>query len=125
MEVVPLTAVPSQLVSPVLNSQSTSISIYQLGFPPNAALYFDLVANGSPIVNCRKCRAYSGSLTEAPPFMLLDARYQDFEGDFLFLDTQGDQDPQYSGLGTRWLLVYYAPSDLAAIGDPTEQAAAA
>ena len=125
MQVIPLTAVPSQLVSPVLNGQSTSISIYQLGFPPNQDLYCDIVANGAPIINCRKCRAYSGSATEAPAFMLLNARYQGFDGDFLFIDTQGDEDPRYAGLGTRWVLIYFTPADLAAAGDPTEQAAAA
>lgn len=115
MQTVPLTAVPSQLVQAVLNSQSVSLSIYQLGFPPVAELYCDLVSDGVPIVNCRKCRAFSGSSTEAAPFMLLDAAYWGFQGDFLFIDTEGDEDPQYSGLGSRWQLVYYSPSDLAGL----------
>jgi hypothetical protein len=119
MNTIPLTAVPSQLVSASLSGQSVSLSIYQLGFPPVAELYCDVVSNGAPIVNCRKCRAYSGSTSEAPPFMLLDARYWGFSGDFLFIDTQGDEDPQYSGLGSRWQLLYYDESDLAAAGDPT------
>lgn len=113
MQVVPLTAVPSQLVTAVLNGQSVTLSIYQLGFPPVAELYVDVQSNGSPIVNCRKARAFSGSSNEAAPFLLLDAGYQGFEGDFLFIDTQGDEDPQYSGLGARWQLLYYAPADLA------------
>lgn len=121
---IPLAALPSQSLSVSLNNQAVSISIYQLGTPPVADLYCDIAANGVAVVNCRKCRAYSGSETEAPPFLLLNARYWGFEGDFLFLDTQGDTDPAYPGLGTRWLLLYFAPSDLAAIGDPTQQAAA-
>lgn len=119
MNTIPLTAVPSQLVQVALAGQSVSISIYQLGFPPVADLYCDIVANGIPIVNCRKCRAYSGSTSEAAPFLLLDARYLEFAGDFLFIDTQGDEDPQYSALGTRWQLVYYDEADLQAAGDPT------
>jgi hypothetical protein len=115
MQLIPLTAVPSQLISANLNSQSVSLSIYQLGFPPVAELYIDLVSNGTPIVNCRKCRAFSGSSTESAPFLLLDAGYWGFQGDFLFLDTQGDEDPQYSGLSSRWQLIYYSPTDLAAL----------
>ena len=128
MLLVPLTAVPSQLVTTILNGQSVSLSIYQLGFPSQQALYIDVTANGAAIATCRKCRAFSGLTTDAPPFVLLDARYQPFEGDFLFLDTQGvGLDPQYSGFGTngRWQLLYFTPEDLAALGDPTEQAAAA
>jgi hypothetical protein len=120
----PIKAVPSQQLSASLNGQSVTISIYQLGMPPVAELYCDISSDGAAIANCRKCRAYSGSATEAPPFLLLDSRYWGFEGDFLFVDTLGDEDPQYAGLGARWLLLYFAPADLAAIGDPTQQAAA-
>jgi hypothetical protein len=122
--VIPLKAVPSQQVTASLDGQSTTISIYQLGLAPATALYMDVAADSVAIANCRQCRAYSGSPTEAPPFMLLDSRYWGFAGDFMFLDTLGDEDPQYAGLGTRWLLLYFAPADLAAIGDPTQQAAA-
>lgn len=115
MQTVPLTAVPSQLVQPVLNGQSVSLSVYQLGTDALTALYCDLVSNGIPIVSCRKCRAFSGSATEAAPFLLLDAGYWGFQGDFLFIDTEGDEDPQYSGLGSRWQLIYYSPTDLAGL----------
>jgi hypothetical protein len=108
-----------------LGGQSVSLAIYQLGLAPVADLYCDLAADGVPIVNCRRCRAYAGGADEAPPFLLLDSRYLGFEGDFLFVDTIGDADPQAAGLGTRWQLLYFAPSDLAAIGDPTQQAVAA
>ena len=115
MQVVPLSPDPSQLISVVLGRQSASISIYQLGFPPNADLYMDLVSNGTAIVNTRKCRSYGGSATEAAPFLLLSGQYWGFQGDFLFIDTEGDEDPQYAGLGTRWQLVYYTAADVAAI----------
>lgn len=115
MQTVPLTPVPSQTVTAVLNGQSVTLSIYQLGFPPVAELYCDMSSNGTPIVNCRKARAFSGSSTESAPFMLLDSAYWGFQGDLLFIDTQGDEDPQFSGLGSRWQLVYYTPDDLAAL----------
>jgi len=115
MQLVPLTAVPSQLVQANLNWQSVSIAVYQLGMAPVTDLYCDLTSNGAPIVTCRKCRAFSGSATDAAPFLLLDSAYRGFQGDFLFIDSEGDEDPQYSGLGSRWQLIYYSPDDLAAI----------
>lgn len=115
MLVVPLQPVPAQQLSTNLNGQVVGLSIYQLGIPPVGDLYCDVTLDGSPIINCRRCRAYSGSATEAMPFMLLDAQYWGFEGDLIFVDTQGDADPVYSGLGSRWQLVYYDPSDIAAI----------
>ena len=118
MQVVPLAAEASQTLSIALNGQAVEIAIYTLGMPGSLGLFVDLQSNGVPIVNCRAARAYSGSSTEAPPFLLLDALYQGFQGDFLFVDTQGDADPEYSGLGTRWQLVYYTPADLVAAGSP-------
>jgi hypothetical protein len=115
MQTIPLTAVPSQSATVALSGQSVTVNVYQLGFPPVAELYCDVQSNGAPIASCRKARAFSGSTTEAAPFMLLDSAYWGFQGDFLFIDTQGDEDPQFSGLGSRWQLVYYTPDDLAAL----------
>ena len=44
---------------------------------------------------------------------IVRSAYLDFAGDFVFSDTQGNSDPYYSGLGTRWLLLYLTPADLA------------
>lgn len=37
---------------------------------------------------------------------LVREAYLGFAGDFAFVDTAGSDDPQYSGLGTRWQLLY-------------------
>ena len=37
---------------------------------------------------------------------LLNGQYLDFPGDFAFLDTQGSSDPDYLGLGSRYVLAY-------------------
>lgn len=42
--------------------------------------------------------------------------YLGFQGDFAFRDTQGDTDPYYTGLGTRYRLLYLTPDDLASLG---------
>ena len=39
-----------------------------------------------------------------------------FAGDFVFYDTQGNSDPVYTGLGTRYQLFYLTASELASIG---------
>ncbi len=38
--------------------------------------------------------------------------YLGFIGDFAFVDTQGDLDPYYAGLGTRYYLMYFTASEL-------------
>ncbi len=42
--------------------------------------------------------------------------YLGFSGDLAVVDTQGASDPVYTGLGTRYQMVYLAPADLAALG---------
>ncbi|WP_235012296.1 phage baseplate plug family protein [Caballeronia catudaia] len=37
---------------------------------------------------------------------LVREAYFGFVGDLAFVDSAGDDDPQYSGLGTRWRLLY-------------------
>ena len=37
--------------------------------------------------------------------------YLGFAGDLAFIDTQGTDDPSYTGLGSRWVLAYLTPSD--------------
>ena len=94
VQVVPLGAVPSQTLSIVLADQDCSISIYTL----STGLYFDLSVSDAPITRTKVCRNLGR--------LLLDREYLGFVGDFLFYDTQGELDPEYVGLGTRWLLLY-------------------
>lgn len=93
-QVVPLTAVPAQTLSIVLAGQNCAISVYTL----STGIYFDLDANGVAICRTVICR----NLAQ----LLLDRGYKGFVGDFVFTDTQGDDDPDYTGLGLRWLLLY-------------------
>ena len=38
--------------------------------------------------------------------------YLGFSGDFAWYDTQGSTDPIYTGLGSRYLLLYLYPNEL-------------
>jgi hypothetical protein len=37
--------------------------------------------------------------------------YLGFQGNIVFIDTQGTKNPEYSGLGTRYELIYMAPGE--------------
>lgn len=94
MQRIPLKAVPSQTLSVTLARQAAQIALRQNG----GSIYFDLQVGDKPIVRTRICRDRQR--------LLLDAKYQGFVGDFFFADTQGTSDPQFLGLGSRYLLIY-------------------
>lgn len=100
MKQVPLNAVPSQNLQIVLANQACSIDVYTL----STGLYLDLTANGEKIT--------TGVICEDQARLLLDRQYLDFVGDLMFIDTQGDDDPVYTGLGSRFLLIYLEAADL-------------
>ncbi|MBU9656059.1 phage baseplate plug family protein [Burkholderia cenocepacia] len=97
---VPLMANPSQKLSVLLAGQNCQISVYQ----KTTGLYLDLSVNNAPIKSGIICR---------DRVRLIRYAYLGFIGDLTFFDTQGVDDPQYSGLGTRWQLVYLESGDLA------------
>jgi len=118
---VPLAAVASQTLSVALAGQACELALYQRGAGAAAALYLDLTANGSAILTGRRVRAYGGLPATRAAFMLSGRRYLGFSGDLVFLDTQAShsqptEDPQPSGLGARWQLLYLSAADLAAAG---------
>jgi hypothetical protein len=100
MNAIPLNPVPSQTLSCVINNQSTQINVYQ----KTTGLYLDLLLAGVLILSSRICRNLA---------FLINQTYQGFQGDFSFVDTLGNTDPTYMGLGSRYQLVYFAPSDFA------------
>jgi hypothetical protein len=101
---IPVAAVPTQTLSIVLENQNCEITLQLFG----TSLYFSLTADAVPIVKTRIARNKIR--------FLLDAVYKPFVGDFVFVDTQGDTDPQYAGLGTRYLLVYMTEAEVNAAG---------
>lgn len=98
---VPLAAVPAQTLNTVLASQNCQISVYT----KTTGIYLDLTVNGVAITTCVRCVVGAR--------LLLDRAYLGFIGDLEFVDTQGQDDPSYTGLGSRWLLIYLEASDLA------------
>lgn len=105
MQIIPLSAVPSQTVTVVLNSQECIIHVYQR----STGLYLDLTVAGTLILAGVICQ--NGNL-------LVINTYLGFIGDLAFIDTLDASDPVYTGLGTQYLLAYLLPSDIVAASLP-------
>jgi hypothetical protein len=95
MLTIPLEAVPSQTVNVTLANQAAKITVRTIG----TKLYFSL----DGVVTNRICRDRQR--------LLVDAQYRGFEGEFAFVDTQGVDDPVFTGLGARFQLVYINAGD--------------
>lgn len=96
---VPLALAPSQTLSVVVGGQACNIALRQNG----ANMYFDLTVNSVPIVIAR--------IVRNKQLLLIDVKYKGFRGDFLFNDSQGDTQPVYTGLDTRYRLYYVETTD--------------
>ncbi len=99
MQVVPTQVLPSQTINIVLNNQICQINLYQKFYGLFADLYVDsvLVIGGVLALNLVR---------------IVRDTYLGFSGDLVFTDLQGDQQPYYTGLGTRYIFVYLEPDDL-------------
>jgi hypothetical protein len=92
-QTIPLSSVSSQTFNVQLGTQSCLINVYQ----KSTGLYFDLTLNSNQIISSMICLNLVGLVRES---------YLGFTGQLFFFDTQGTDDPDYTGLGTRYILVY-------------------
>jgi hypothetical protein len=100
MNTVPLQAVPNQTLQIVLDNQSCVLNLYQ----SPAALFMDVLVNDAPVVLGTICQNLN---------RIVRSLYLGFSGDFVFEDLQGTDDPDYSGLGTRFQLIYLTAAEAA------------
>lgn len=100
MNVIPLQPLPSQFLNVTLAGQACRIAVYQKG----TSLYLDLTVANVVRMTCVICRNRVRLVRQA---------YLSFVGDLAFVDTQGVLDPDYTGLGSRFQLVYLTPDDIA------------
>ena len=99
MLIVPIKPLPNQTLQVQLAGQAVSLNIYQLAY----GLFVDVLLNNAPVIN----GVIAQNLNR-----IVRSLYLGLVGDFVFVDTQGDEDPVYTGLGSRFLLVYLEESDL-------------
>jgi hypothetical protein len=103
MQTIPLQALPNQTMQVQLGTQNCTLSVFQFAY----GLFATLLVGATGIVVSAPCQNGNRLVRDA---------YLGFSGDLAFVDTQGSADPVYTGLGTRWQLLYFAPADLAALG---------
>jgi hypothetical protein len=112
--IVPLVAVPKQHLSIQLSDQQVDIWLRQLRY----GLFMDVNSSGVNMCSNVLCENMH---------MVIRAPYMGFNGDFAFFDTQGTDDPDYTGLGDggRFQLAYMTSDELAAAIAVAQAAAAA
>ena len=102
MQQIPVQSVPVQNLKVVLGGQNCELLIYQ----KTQGLFVDVSANGVAVVNATIAR-------DSVP--LVSRNYVGFLGNVLFIDTQGNDDPFYTGIGSRFTLVYLMDAEYATI----------
>ena len=99
MENIPVSAIANQSFQIILGDQDCSFRLYtrpeRAGGP--LRLYMDLYVGEATI--------FYGALCKDGVLLPL-SDYMPFEGGLLFVDLEGSDDPEYTGLGTRWSLLY-------------------
>lgn len=93
MQTVPIQAIPAQTLQVVLGGQNCQIAISQ----KPQGVFVDVSVDDVNIVTAVLAH-------DAVP--LICREYTGFIGNLLFIDTQGSDDPNYTGMGSRFTLNY-------------------
>lgn len=99
MQIIPIQPLPNQNLQVQLANQACTIELRQTAY----GLFCSLFIGANPIVSNVLCENLN---------RIVRSLYLGFSGDLAFNDTQGTSDPVYTGLGSRFQLVYLAASDL-------------
>lgn len=102
---VPLQPIANQTAQCALGGQAVTLNVYQQAF----GLYMDVLLGTQGIVQGIICLNKT---------LIVRNTYFGFLGDFIFLDTQGTSDPVFTGLGSRYSLLYLSTADIAALNLP-------
>jgi len=85
--------VASQELATVVNGQACGISLREM----DGKQYFSLTLNSVSL--CKNVLIQHDTT-------LVNAPYSKLIGDFIVIDTQGVEPPQYTGWDSRWVLLY-------------------
>lgn len=92
----------SQVLRCVIGEQQVQIATRQ----KRQGLFVDIAINGENIVTSVI------ALNEVP---IICREYLGFKGNFYFIDTLGSENPEYSGLGDRFNLIYLEEEEYALV----------
>lgn len=93
MQEIPLQPIASQLTKVVLGGQNCQLFVYQ----KPQGVFVDVNVDGVDMTTTVIAR-------DVVPLVCRD--YTGFIGNIIFVDTQGSDDPDYTGFGSRFVLVY-------------------
>lgn len=96
---IPITATPSQTLSVTLGGQSCQLAIRQ----KSTGVFMDVSVANNPVILSALC---------LDRVRMLRHPHLNFVGNLAFVDTQGATDPDYTGFGGRYQLVYVEATDL-------------
>ena len=102
---VPLQPIPNQTVQCQLGGQACTLNVYQ----ESTGLFMDVITAAGAVVTGRICLNAT---------LIVRYAYLGFIGDLEFLDTQNlsdPSDPDYTGLGDRFVLIYLSAEEVAAL----------
>lgn len=98
LQVIDLTSAKSQSLIVTLAGQQVGLRLLQR----TTGMYMDITLNNDPILQGIPC-LYGVKMVRS--------QCLGFKGDLVFLDRLGNNDPSWSGLGSRYVL-YYIPDRL-------------
>ena len=103
MQTIHLQTSANQTLQVILEGQNLSLRFYSRPLSDGIdRLYCDMALEQQAI--CRGCPCLDGVCMP-----LYD--YLGLAGKLLFVDMEGDADPHWSGLGSRWRLIYLTPEE--------------
>lgn len=97
MREIPLRQIPNQSLQTLLGGQNCTLRFYTRGVENEEHLFCDLAVDQTVVFAGVICQEFFG--------LKLYPHWQ-FAGSLFFVDMQGEEPPNWRGLGTRWKLVY-------------------
>lgn len=103
MQIVPLKPVPNQTVVVNLGAQPCTIEVYQTFY----RLFVNLAVNDVSLIVGVVAENFN---------RIVRSKYLGFDGDLMIYDTQGNDTPEWAGLGSRFVLAYLTADEADALG---------
>lgn len=96
---IPLEKIPNQQLEIILNNQDCTIHLYMRG----DYMFLDLAISNTPYFYGAICYDRSN---------ILPVQKEAFNGNFIFIDTLSNTNPQYAMLNDRYKLYYFTNEEL-------------